>query len=108
MSSTSSETRPFRLADLGTVVVLAVSLLVEAGQAVVNMWRFNAKCAAPPQWLEAVAERGFAYRVFTTRPWPGTAPDKPVEAGALAAFAGAEETLKEAAHIVLPAGSLRG
>lgn len=165
MTSTSSETRPFHLADLGTVVVLAwsgeapdgampyllayplgdspdgpeassaavrqllessslpvggevvdgaakpslpVSLLVEAGQAVVNMWQFSAQCAAPPEWLEAVAERGFAYLVFTTRPWPGAAPGKPVDAGALAAFAGAEETLTEAAHIVLPARSLRG
>ncbi|MFC8344610.1 DUF5949 family protein [Streptomyces sp. NPDC057280] len=165
MTSTSSETRPFNAADLGTLVVMAwsgeapdgdmpyllaytlgdaaagpeaataaveallenndlpvggdlvdgnarptlpVSLLVESGTAVVNMPGFNAQCTPPPEWLEAVAERGFAYFVFTTRPWPEAEPGKPVEPEALAAFAGADETLNAAAHIVLPARSLRG
>ncbi|MFF3376882.1 DUF5949 family protein [Streptomyces sp. NPDC002680] len=165
MTSTSSETRPFRIADLGTLVVMAwsgdapdgdmpyllayslgdgeggpeasavaveqllantglpvggdivdgstrpslpVSLLVEAGSAVVNMPQLNAQCTPPPEWLTAVGERGFAYLVFTTRPWPEAQPGKAVEPEALAAFAGAEETLTAAAHVILPARSLRG
>ncbi|MGW1798103.1 DUF5949 family protein [Streptomyces sp. NPDC001984] len=165
MTSTSSGTRPLRLADLGTLVVLAwsgeapggdmpyllaytlgdgvggpeassvavqqllesnrlpvggdlldgvakpglpVSLLVEAGQVVVNMPQLTAQCTAPPQWLEAVAQRGFVYLVFTTRPWPEAAPGRPLAPEALAAFAGADETLEKAAHVVLPARSLRG
>ncbi|WAZ21847.1 DUF5949 family protein [Streptomyces cinnabarinus] len=87
---------------------LPVSLLVEAGQAVVSMTGFNAQCTPPPEWLEAVGERGFAYFVFTTRPWPEAEPGKPVDPEALAAFAGATETLDAAAHVVLPARSLRG
>ncbi|MBV2357479.1 hypothetical protein KUM39_24455 [Streptomyces sp. J2-1] len=165
MTSTTSEARPFRPADLGTLVVLAwsgeapdgtdmpyllayslgdteggpeatgaavehlltsnglpvggelvdgttkpslpVTLLVEAGQAVVNMPQFVAQADAPPEWLAAVGRRGYAYLVFTTLAWPEGRPGKVIEAGELAAFAGAEETLKSAAHIVLPARSLR-
>ncbi|MFR9800097.1 DUF5949 family protein [Streptomyces sp. MS06] len=166
MTSTSSESRPFHVADLGTLVVmpwsgeapdgtdmpyllayslgdaeggseataaaieqlltdnglpvggelvdggskpsLPVSLLVEAGQAVVTMPHLNAQCTPPPEWLAAVEERGYAYLVFTTRPWPEAEPGKTVTAEALAAFAGADETLQAAAHLVLPARSLRG
>ena len=165
MTSTSSETRPFRAAGLGTLVVLAwsgeapdgsdmpyllayslgdaeggpeataaaverllvgnglpvggtlvdgttkpslpVTLLVEAGQAVLNMPQLVAQADAPPEWLAAVAERGSAYLVVTTRAWPEGEPGKPVEPAALDAFAGAEETLTSAAHVVLPARSLR-
>lgn len=87
---------------------LPVSLLVESGTAVVSMPGFNAQCVPPPEWLAAVDERGFCYFVFTTRPWPEAEPGKPVDPEALAAFAGAEETLNEAAHIVLTPRSLRG
>ncbi|MFK4106508.1 DUF5949 family protein [Streptomyces sp. NPDC019531] len=165
MTSTSCETRPFRAADLGTLVVMAwsggapdgdmpyllayslgngasgpeassaaverlllstglsigeelvdaagrpslpISLLVEAGRAVVTMPHLNAQCLPPPEWLAAVGRRGHAYLVFTTRPWPAAKPGKPVTPETLAAFAGAEETLKAAAHVLLPARSLRG
>ncbi|MER6127659.1 DUF5949 family protein [Streptomyces sp. NPDC001795] len=165
MTTTSSETRPFRAADLGTLVVMAwsgeapdgdmpyllayslgdgesgpdgstaairallhanglnvgeeitdgtqrpslpVTLLVEAGQAVVTMPYLKAQCTAPPEWLAAVRARGIAYFLFATRPWPEAVPGRPVEPERLAAFAGAEETLNTAAHVLLPARSLRG
>lgn len=164
MTSVSSETRPFRAADPGTLVVMAwsgaapdgdmpyllayslgdgasgpeassaaverlllslglplggelvdaagrpglpLSLLVEAGRAVVTMPHLNAQCLAPPEWLAAVGRRGYAYLVFTTRPWPAAEPGKPVDPETLAAFAGAAETLHAAAHVLLPARSLR-
>ena len=161
MTSTPTETRPFRMTDLGTLVLLpwsgaaadggdlpyllayslgdaeggpqatsaavegllagnglqvggglvdgtaeagiAVSLFVEAGQAFVTMPQLGARCAAPQEWLAAVAERGYAYLVFTTRPWPEAEPGKPVDPEAFAAFAGAEQTLRAAAHVLLPA-----
>lgn len=87
---------------------LPVGLLVEAGQAVVQMPQLVAQADAPQEWLAAVARRGYAYLVFTTRAWPEGWPGRTVEPAALAAFAGAEETLKAAAHVVLPARSLRG
>ncbi|MFI8227479.1 DUF5949 family protein [Streptomyces sp. NPDC085900] len=165
MTSTSSETRPFRSADLGTLVVLPwsgenaagvdiphllvcslgnaeggpettsaaverlltdnglpvgrelvdgiarpslpVSMLVVAGQAVVTMPGLRAQCTVPPEWLEAVAARGFAYLIFTTRPWPEAELGKSVEPEQLAEFVNADETLDAAAHLVLPARSLR-
>ncbi|MER6461138.1 DUF5949 family protein [Streptomyces sp. NPDC001288] len=87
---------------------LPVTLLVESGTAVLNLAPLHAQCSAPEEWLAAVAERGYAYLVFTTRPWPEGEPGKPVEAEALKNFAGADETLTAAAHVVLPARSLRG
>ncbi|MFC3577644.1 DUF5949 family protein [Streptomyces yaanensis] len=165
MTTTSSETRPFRAIDLGTLVVMAwsgeapdgdmpyllayslgdgasgpegstaairallrtnglnvgeevtdgsqrpslpVTLLAEAGQAVITMPHLNAQCTVPPEWLAAVRARGFAYFVFATRPWPEGVPGRPVDPERLAAFAGAEQTLSTAAHVLLPARSLRG
>ncbi|MET8406997.1 DUF5949 family protein [Streptomyces sp. NPDC005195] len=165
MTSTSSETRPFRAADLGTLAVMAFSgeapdgdmpyllayslgdgeggpgastvaieellrnnglpigdtlldgsrqpslpltLLVEAGQAVVTMPYLNAQCVVPPEWLAAVGERGYAYFLFATRAWPEAEPGRPVAPESLSAFAGDEETLLSAAHVLLPARSLRG
>ncbi|GAA2256779.1 hypothetical protein GCM10010145_26310 [Streptomyces ruber] len=80
-----------------------VTLLVEAGRAVVTMPCFSARCPAPPEWLAAVAERGYAHLLVVTRPWPEAAPGRSVEPEALAAFAGAPETLAGAAHVILPA-----
>ncbi|AZS87173.1 DUF5949 family protein [Streptomyces griseoviridis] len=96
------------LVDAATRPSLPVSLLVDGGQAVVTMPGCNAQCTPPPEWLEAVGERGYAYFIFTTRPWPEAEPGKPIEPEALAEFAGSEETLTSAAHVVLPARRLRG
>ncbi|MDG9716771.1 DUF5949 family protein [Streptomyces sp. DH24] len=87
---------------------LPVGMVVESEQAVVTMPGFNARCSPPPQWLAAVEARGYAYCVFTTRPWPEAVPGKPLAPQALADFVGADETLNAAAHLVLPAGSPRG
>lgn len=167
MTSTSSETRTFRAADLGSLTVVAwsgehpddekdmpfllayslgdgeggpeasteaielllqntglplggpvvetsrnpslpVTLLVEAGQAVLNMPHLNAQCVVPPEWLTAVGERGHAYFMFTTRPWPEAKPGVPLAEEALAAFAGSEETMTSSAHCLVTAKSLRG
>ncbi|MER6953825.1 MULTISPECIES: DUF5949 family protein [unclassified Streptomyces] len=166
MTSTPSTTHPFRVADLGTLVVmpwsgeapdgsdmpyllayslgdtedgpegtaaavrrlladngmsvggdvvdgterpsLPFSLLVQSGAAVLNMPSLNAQCLPPPEWLAAVEQRGYAYFVFTARAWPEATPGQAVTPEALAAFAGADETLTAAAHIVLPARRLRG
>ncbi|MFD7706516.1 DUF5949 family protein [Streptomyces sp. NPDC059785] len=165
MTSTPSETAPFRPADLGTLVVitfsgeapdggdmpyllayplgdgpggpegstaavehllrsnklsvgdeivdgtrmpsLPVTLLVEAGQAAINMPYLSAQCTVPPGWLAAVEKRGYAYFLFATRPWPEAVPGEPVEAESLTAFAGDEDVLNSAAHVLLPARSLR-
>ncbi|MCQ4213152.1 MULTISPECIES: DUF5949 family protein [Streptomyces] len=84
-----------------------VSLLVEAGQAVVTMPLLNAQCAVPPEWLEAAEERGHAYFVFTSRPWPTATPGRPVSEDELERFAGDEGTLTAAAHCLLPIRRIR-
>ncbi|MFD1663573.1 DUF5949 family protein [Streptomyces caeni] len=87
---------------------LPVTLLAEAGQAVLTMPYVNAQCGVPPEWTAAVRARGHAYFLFATRPWPEAVPGRPVQPERLAAFAGAEETLTTAAHVLLPVRSLRG
>jgi hypothetical protein len=83
-----------------------VSVLVEAGQAVVTMPWLNAQCTVPPEWLAAAEARGTAYFLFTARPW-NAAPGRPVSEQDLQWFAGAEETLTAAAHCLLPIRRLR-
>ncbi|MFF4251657.1 DUF5949 family protein [Streptomyces sp. NPDC001663] len=87
---------------------LAVTLRVEGGQVVVGLPQLGARCAAPPDWLAAIAERGYAYLVFTTRAWSDGRPGQAIDPAALAAFAGAEQTLRAAAHVLLPALGPRG
>ena len=84
-----------------------VSLLVVAGQAVVNMPYLNTQCVPPPEWLAAAAERGYAYFVFATRPWPTAAPGRTVSDADFASFTRDEATLTGAAHCLLPVRGLR-
>ncbi|MFF3610429.1 DUF5949 family protein [Streptomyces sp. NPDC002580] len=97
-----------RLIDASQQPGVPLTLLVEAGQAVVSMPHLNAQCVAPPEWLAAVAERGYAYFLFATRAWPVAEPGKPVAPEHLTAFAGDEGTLLSAAHVLVPARTLRG
>jgi hypothetical protein len=86
---------------------LPVTLLVESGTAVLTLPGLSARCLPPAEWLTAVRGRGYAYLVLTARAWPEATPGKAVTPEALAAFAGAEQTLTAAAQIVLPARSPR-
>ncbi|MFJ1736379.1 DUF5949 family protein [Streptomyces sp. NPDC088254] len=86
---------------------LPVSLLVESGAAVLTLGGLTAQCVPPAEWLAAAEARGYAYLVVTTRPWPEAVPGTYIGPEALAAFAGAEETLTAAAHVILPARRLR-
>ncbi|MBL1080601.1 hypothetical protein JK359_01190 [Streptomyces actinomycinicus] len=166
MTSVSSETRPSRTADLGTLALLAwmarnqegegrtpcllacslgdgpggpeaasaaverllgdmglpvggepvngtrrpslkVSMLVAAGQIVLQMPNVTSQVSPPADWLKAVEKLGYTYFMFTTRICPSTGPRQPVAGKELAAFAGDPETTKAAAHVYLPARSLR-
>ncbi|MFF9273982.1 DUF5949 family protein [Streptomyces griseosporeus] len=80
-------------------------LVVPGGSAVLTMPYVNAQITPSEAWQDAVAERGYACLIFTTRPWTGEDTDDPE---AIAAFANAEETLQSAAKVVLPVRSLRG
>ncbi|MFJ6568860.1 DUF5949 family protein [Streptomyces sp. NPDC091292] len=84
-----------------------VTLLVEAGQAILNMPPLNAQCMVPPEWLAAVKKRGHACFLFSTVPWPEGKPGVEMTEETLAAYAGDEDMLAAAAHCLLPARSLR-
>lgn len=84
-----------------------VSLLVEAGQAVLTIPPLKAQCPAPPEWLAAAEAQGVAYFLFTTRPWPAAQPGQAVAEEELTAFAGDEATLTASAHCVLPVRRIR-
>ncbi|MFZ3558418.1 MULTISPECIES: DUF5949 family protein [unclassified Streptomyces] len=84
-----------------------VSLLVEAGQAVVTAPLLNAQCSVPPEWLAAAEARKSAYFLFTTRVWPSATPGAPVTEKELEEFVGSEETLLASAHCLLPVRRVR-
>ncbi|MGW2862607.1 DUF5949 family protein [Streptomyces sp. NPDC001205] len=85
-----------------------LTLIVQAGRAVLTMPTMVAQCPAPPEWLEAAAERGTVHFMFATRSWPEATPGVAVTNEQLRAFAGAEETIATAGHCVLPVRRLRG
>ncbi|MEU9290848.1 DUF5949 family protein [Streptomyces sp. NPDC048275] len=82
MTSTSSETRPFRGADLGTLAVMAFS-----GEA---------------------PDGDMSYFPFATRAWPEVHPGEPVAPESLTASAGDDETLLGAAQVLPPVRRPRG
>jgi hypothetical protein len=84
-----------------------VRLLVEGGQAVLNMPYLSAQCPVPPEWLDAVEARGHAHLIVTPRVWPEAAPGRPVTEEVLRSFIGDEETLGGAAHVLLRVSRLR-
>ncbi|MFJ6630933.1 DUF5949 family protein [Streptomyces sp. NPDC091376] len=94
--------------DAAEAVGLPVTLLVEAGQAVLTMPHLSAQCPVPQEWLAAVRDRGHVYFIFATRPWPEAAPGVPVSEDMLREFVGDEAVLSTAAHCLLPVRQLRG
>ncbi|MCP3820371.1 DUF5949 family protein [Streptomyces sp. A3M-1-3] len=86
---------------------LPVKLLVEGGQAVLNMPYLSAQCPAPPEWLQSANEHEEVYFLLASRPWPEATPGKPVSEEMLKAFVGDEQTLTTAAHCLLPVTRLR-
>lgn len=85
---------------------LPVSLLVQAGQAVLTLPHATVQYPATPEWLAAAADRGFAYFLFSTKPWPQGASGRTVGEDELRAFVD-ENMMRNAAHCLLPVRSLQ-
>ncbi|MEU0952470.1 DUF5949 family protein [Streptomyces niveus] len=94
--------------DAGESPNVPITLLVQAGRAVLTMPYLKAQCAVPPEWEEDARATGGVYFIIATRPWPEGTPGKPVSEEALRAFVGDEEVLTGAAHCLVPVSSLRG
>ncbi|WP_030345236.1 DUF5949 family protein [Streptomyces sp. NRRL S-1022] len=86
---------------------LKVSMLVVAGQIVLQMPNVTTQVTPPAEWLKAVGKLGYTYFMFTTRVCPTTGPRQPAVGAELSAFVGSPETTNSAAHVYLPARSLR-
>lgn len=85
---------------------LPVTLLVQAGQAVLTLPHFTAQYRVPPQWPAAARNRGEVHAMFATRPWPAAVPDRPVGEDLLRSFAAEEPVVMTSAHCLLPVRSL--
>ncbi|MFE9971712.1 DUF5949 family protein [Streptomyces hirsutus] len=79
-------------------------VVVVPGAASLTLPGFDAQFVPPPKWADAVGERGHVYLVFTTRPWPPGA--EPGDLATLDAFTSNQDTLRSAAHVLLPARTL--
>ncbi|MFJ8229557.1 DUF5949 family protein [Streptomyces sp. NPDC094448] len=88
-------------------VTSPVRLLVEAGQAVLNMPHLSAQCPAPPEWLAAADGRGHAHVIIASRPWPEAKPGEQITEESLQTYLGDEETLLSSAHILVRVSQLR-
>jgi hypothetical protein len=95
------------LKDCTRVNNTRITLLVEGGQAALTTPYLSGQCPVPPEWLHAVEERGHAYFIIASRPWPEAAPGQPVTEEALRSYVGDEQTLATAAHALLPVSTLR-
>ncbi|MEV0846511.1 DUF5949 family protein [Streptomyces sp. NPDC049954] len=97
-----------QLLDGRETTSLPVTLLVEAGSASLTMPpQLNAQCEVPPEWFAAARQRGYAYFIFATRPWPEAVPGRTITDEALTAFVGDESMLTSSAHVLLPVRTLR-
>ncbi len=96
------------LQDASRTPSLPLTLIVEAGQAVLTMPVFTAQCPVPPEWLAAADHRKQVYGMFATRPWPEARPGGPVSEDMLRAFAGDEGVIRSSAHCLIPVRTLRG
>ncbi len=86
---------------------LDVRVLVEGGKAVLSMPYLKVTCEVPDQWTAAARARQSVYVMLASRPWPEGKPGVPVTEEALRAFAGDEEVLRTAAHVMVPVSSIR-
>lgn len=96
------------LVDVGESPGVPITLLVQAGRAVLTMPYLKAQCAVPPEWEQDAHATGGVYFIIATQPWPEGVPGKPVGEDALRAFVGDEAVLAGAAHCLVPVSSLRG
>jgi Family of unknown function (DUF5949) len=94
--------------DLARNPGVPITLLVEAGRAVLTMPYLNAQCPVPPEWEQDARGCGKVYFIVATEPWTQATPGKPVTEEQLRAFVGDEDVLAGAAHCLLPVRSLTG
>jgi hypothetical protein len=92
--------------DLSQTRAVAITLLVQAGRAVLTMPYLKAQCPVPPEWEQDARACGKVYFMVATRPWAEGTPGKPVTEERLRAFVGDSDMLTTAAHCLVPVSTL--
>jgi hypothetical protein len=95
------------VADLTRVTRSSVSLLVEAGQAVLSLPFLHVQCPVSPTWQRAAQESGTAYLICATRPWPEAVQGQAVSAEQLRTFVSDEQTVPTSVRCLLPVRRVR-
>jgi hypothetical protein len=96
------------IVDVSRTPAVGITLLVEAGRAVLTMPYLHAQCPVPPEWERDAREEGEVYFMVATRPWSEAVPGRPVTEEQLRAFVGDQAMLSGAAHCLVPVRSLTG
>ncbi|MDJ1135225.1 DUF5949 family protein [Streptomyces iconiensis] len=94
-------------ADLTRKTQSPVTLLVEAGRAVLSMPFLHVQCPVTPNWEKAAHESGTAYLICTVRPWPEAVQGMPVGADQLREFVSDEQLVPTSARCLLPVRRVR-
>ncbi|MDN3296931.1 DUF5949 family protein [Streptomyces ficellus] len=85
----------------------AVTLLVEAQQAVLTTPFLKVQCPVPPKWQDAAHKNGTVHLICLTRPWPHAAPGQEISPDQLRSFLDDDELRSASAHCVVPVLRLR-
>ncbi|WP_282795401.1 DUF5949 family protein [Streptomyces sp. CC224B] len=93
--------------DLTRVGRSPITLLVEAGQAALNMPFLQVQCPVSPQWQQAAQESGQAHLICSVRPFPEAVQGEPVSAEELRAFVSDERMVPTSARCLLPVRRVR-
>ncbi|MEU2237433.1 DUF5949 family protein [Streptomyces vietnamensis] len=97
-----------RLFDLEKDAGINVSLIVEAGSAVLTLPFLKVQCPVPDEWQAAAREQGKVYFICSVRPWAEGVPGQPVDEERLKAFVSDEAMLADSAHVLLPVRRIQG
>ncbi|WP_030559659.1 DUF5949 family protein [Streptomyces aureocirculatus] len=84
-----------------------ISLLVEAGQAVLHLPFLRVQCPVSPQWQQAAHEGGTAHLICALRPWPEAVQGRTLAADELRAFVSDEQMVPTSARCLLPVRRVR-
>ncbi|MGW8062700.1 DUF5949 family protein [Streptomyces ziwulingensis] len=85
----------------------AITLLVEAEQAVLTMPFLRVQCPVPPHWQDAAHKNGKVHLICLTGPWPHAAPGQSLSPEQLRGFLTEDELRSTSTHCLVPVTRLR-
>ncbi|MEU1052129.1 DUF5949 family protein [Streptomyces sp. NPDC005876] len=95
------------LVELTQEARTAITLLVEAEQAVLTMPFLQVQCPVPAAWQDAAHRNGTVRLICLTRPWPHVAPGEDVTPEQLRSFLTDDHLRSASSHCMVPVTRLR-